>query len=68
MQSKCAHFGFPLAKGVLIGDKILCPLHNAGFSIKTGEAEQGPVFGGLKTFPVEVKDGKIKVTIPKVGW
>lgn len=35
-QSKCAHFGFSLAKGLLFGDKIICPLHNAGFSIKTG--------------------------------
>eukprot|EP00178_Gracilaria_changii_P006133 TRINITY_DN20498_c0_g1_i1.p1 TRINITY_DN20498_c0_g1~~TRINITY_DN20498_c0_g1_i1.p1 ORF type:complete len:145 (-),score=0.39 TRINITY_DN20498_c0_g1_i1:585-1019(-) len=52
VQSKCSHFGFSLAKGIMIGDKLLCPLHNAGFSVKTGEAEQGPVFGGLKTFPV----------------
>lgn len=52
VQSKCAHFGFPLAKGMMIGDKLLCPLHNAGFSIKTGQPEQGPVYGGLKTFPV----------------
>jgi len=37
IQSKCSHFGFNLAKGSLIGDKIICPLHNAGFSIKTGQ-------------------------------
>lgn len=49
-QSKCSHFGFSLAKGFLSGDKIICPLHNAGFSIKTGKADQGPVFNGLKTF------------------
>lgn len=53
---------------MMIGDKLLCPLHNAGFSVITGEAEQGPVFGGLKTFPVEIKGDKIRVTIPKVGW
>ena len=60
-QSKCAHFGFSLAKGFLSGDKIICPLHNAGFSIKTGKPDQGPVFNGLKTFPVDVKGGKIIV-------
>lgn len=53
IQSKCSHFGFSLAKGLLLGDKIICPLHNAGFDIKTGQQEQGPVFDGLKTFPVE---------------
>lgn len=52
IQSKCAHFGFNLSKGSLIGDKIVCPLHNAGFSIKTGQEEAGPVYNGLKTFKV----------------
>jgi len=41
-----------LAKGLLIGDKIICPLHNAAYKINTGQEEQGPVYGGLKTFPV----------------
>lgn len=67
-QSKCSHFGFNLAKGLLIGDKIICPLHNAGFKITTGQEEQGPVFGGLKTFKVERKDGKIIVKVPQEGW
>lgn len=69
IQSKCSHFGFNLAKGLLIGDKIICPLHNAAFDIKTGQQDQGPVFDGLKTFPVEkTPEGKIKLTVPKVGW
>lgn len=67
-QSKCSHFGFNLAKGLLIGDKIICPLHNAGFRITTGQEEQGPVFGGLKTFKVERKNGKIIVKVPQEGW
>jgi nitrite reductase/ring-hydroxylating ferredoxin subunit len=67
-QSKCSHFGFNLAKGLLIGDKIICPLHNAGFKITTGHEEQGPVFGGLKTFKVERSNGKITVKVPKDGW
>lgn len=67
-QSKCSHYGYSLAKGLLIGDKILCPLHNAGFNIKTGEPEQGPIFAGLQTFPVERVNGKIRVTVPKEGW
>jgi hypothetical protein len=46
----------------------MCPLHNAGFSIKTGKPDQGPVFNGLKTFDTEVKDGKIIVKVPKDTW
>lgn len=52
IQSKCAHFGFSLAKGLLVGDEILCPLHNAGFSIATGQPNKGPSFNGLRTFQV----------------
>jgi len=65
IQSKCSHFGFNLAKGLLVGDEIICPLHNAGFSIATGEPNQGPVFNGLRTFGVERVDGVIKVSVPK---
>lgn len=68
IQSKCSHFGFNLAKGLLVGDKIICPLHNAAFSIKTGGEDQGPVYNGLKTFQVERVDGKIRVSIPKSNW
>lgn len=68
IQSKCSHFGFSLAKGLLVGDEILCPLHNAGFSIETGEPNQGPSFNGLRTFQVERVDGMIKVSVPKEGW
>lgn len=68
IQSKCSHFGFSLAKGLLVGDEIICPLHNAGFSIQTGQPNQGPVFDGLKTFQVERVDGKIRVSVPKQGW
>jgi nitrite reductase/ring-hydroxylating ferredoxin subunit len=68
IQSKCPHFGYPMVKGVLSGDKVICPLHNAGFSIKSGYPEQGPTLDGLKTFPVEVENGKVRVSVPKVGW
>jgi nitrite reductase/ring-hydroxylating ferredoxin subunit len=68
MQSKCPHFGFPMIKGVLVGDKVICPLHNAGFSVQTGYPEQGPILDGLRTFPVRVENEKVVVSVPKVGW
>lgn len=67
-QSKCSHFGFSLAKGTLVGDKIMCPLHNAGFDVKTGQPEQGPVMDGLKTFSVKRSNGKVVISVPKTGW
>jgi nitrite reductase/ring-hydroxylating ferredoxin subunit len=47
IQNKCSHFGAPLGKMLLYGDKVTCDWHGAVFSVKTGRAEQGPVFDGL---------------------
>jgi nitrite reductase/ring-hydroxylating ferredoxin subunit len=62
---KCSHFGLDLSYGVLFEDRVVCPFHLASFSVKTGEHEHGPVFKGLQTFPVEVKDGKVYVKVDK---
>lgn len=48
VSNKCTHFGAPLAKGLLVEDRVLCPFHAAGFSVKTGAHEYGPVFDGLE--------------------
>jgi nitrite reductase/ring-hydroxylating ferredoxin subunit len=37
-SSKCPHYDFSLARGVLHGDKIVCPFHNAAFCARTGTA------------------------------
>lgn len=46
-------------------DKVFCPWHNAAFSVIDGKHEIGPVFNGLATFPVTVKDGQVNIRIPK---
>ena len=33
----CTHFGAPLAKSLLVDEMVICPWHNAGFNVKTGE-------------------------------
>lgn len=53
IQDKCSHFGFSLSKGLLMGEKIVCPLHNAVFSIAYGRAENGPVFDGIRTYKIK---------------
>ena len=64
VSNKCSHAGAPLSTGVLFDDKVKCPWHNAAFSVKDvlilhiyiskkGSMEEGPMFNGLNTFPVE---------------
>ncbi|KAM3129129.1 hypothetical protein pb186bvf_018765 [Paramecium bursaria] len=65
VSNSCPHFGAPLSAGLLVGDKVKCPWHNAAFSVIDGSFEEGPMFNGLQTFPVELVDGKISIKIQK---
>ena len=39
---ECSHYGGPLAEGVLQGEEVTCPWHQARFLVKTGDqVEQG---------------------------
>lgn len=38
----CTHFGVPLSQSVLFDDKVICPAHNAAFSIINGYPEYAP--------------------------
>lgn len=78
-QSKCTHLFYPLEKGAIIDDcKIQCKLHRAEFDIKTGKAEKWANFPpgiqalnfirgekDLKTFAINVSDGKVLIDIDK---
>lgn len=39
----CSHYGAPLAKGVLSGNRVVCPWHAACFNVATGDIEDGCV-------------------------
>lgn len=76
-QSKCTHMLAPLAKGKIVDEcKVQCPLHRARFDIRTGEVIDWANFPpgiqllnvvrgekALKTYPVSVKDGAVRVKI-----
>ncbi len=76
-QSSCTHLFMSLKKGKIIdGCKIQCPIHRAEFDIKSGEVVKWANFPpgiqlvntlrkekALKTYPVQVENGKICVEI-----
>ena len=65
LQNKCPHYGFALHKGLMVGNKIVCPLHNATFDVRTGRNETGPIYDGLQTYKVEQSGDKLKIYVPR---
>ncbi|XP_055003884.1 apoptosis inducing factor mitochondria associated 4 [Boleophthalmus pectinirostris] len=63
--SKCSHYGAPLIKGVLVGDRVRCPFHGACFNVKTGDIEDYPGLDSLPCYKVTVTNGQVYVTINK---
>ncbi len=58
LDDRCPHKGGPLSNGIQHGAVVTCPLHNWVISLETGLA-QGEDDGAVRTWPVEVRDGRI---------
>lgn len=61
----CPHYGAPLVKGILSGERIVCPWHHACFDVKTGDFEEPPAFDSLPSFEVKIEDDQIFVNLPE---
>jgi 3-phenylpropionate/trans-cinnamate dioxygenase ferredoxin component len=59
----CTHEGVHLAEGLVMDDIIECPKHNGRFSYKNGKARGAPACIDLETYPVEVKNGRVRIRI-----
>jgi NADPH-dependent 2,4-dienoyl-CoA reductase/sulfur reductase-like enzyme/nitrite reductase/ring-hydroxylating ferredoxin subunit len=66
---KCTHYGGPLGKGAVDGDKVRCPWHHACFSLRTGEALGAPAFDPVACWKVEKSGDTIIVRekLPKAA-
>ncbi|MCG8420085.1 MAG: non-heme iron oxygenase ferredoxin subunit [Proteobacteria bacterium] len=48
----CSHEDACLSDGIVDGDRIECPLHQARFCIRTGEYLSAPATADIEVFPV----------------
>lgn len=58
-QEFCTHRYGPLSEGAVCDGRVQCPWHRSVFDLRTGHVIQGPAKVPLRTFPVEVRNGRI---------
>lgn len=62
-QEFCTHRYGPLSEGRIDGCEVMCPWHRSRFDIRTGKVTAGPAKVDLKTFKVEVREGRIWIEV-----
>lgn len=58
-DDRCTHRGGSLAAGVMICGTAQCLWHGSQFNVDTGEVKAGPAEEPIKSYKVEVRDGKV---------
>jgi len=61
----CTHYQAPLAQGVLSGNQVICPWHNACFSILTGDQQEPPGLDSLPHYQVRLEGENVIVSVPE---
>lgn len=64
VSAYCTHYGAPLEKGVLCGERIVCPWHNACFNGISGQQDEPPGLDSLETFATRVEGDRVLVKLP----
>jgi nitrite reductase/ring-hydroxylating ferredoxin subunit len=60
-DDQCTHGPGSLSEGYIDGDTIECDFHNGAFNIRTGEVVTPPCMVPLRTYAVQVIDGKVYI-------
>lgn len=63
IQGLCTHGNAHLAGGMVKGQLIECPKHNGRFDLRDGSVRRAPPSIPLKTYPVQVRDGSLRIRI-----
>jgi len=63
LESMCTHAMFELDEAEIEKCELICPLHGARFSIKTGEVLGPPAYEDLITFPTRVENNEVQIGV-----
>ena len=62
VTGSCPHEGGPLAEGVLLGDRIMCPWHGFDFDVTTGACRAAPDLS-VNVYPVRVAGADLVIEL-----
>jgi 3-phenylpropionate/trans-cinnamate dioxygenase ferredoxin subunit len=65
IEDRCSHDDGPLCEGEWEEDRcmVVCPRHGSAFELATGRPISLPAYESVETYPVEVVDGMIRVSV-----
>ena len=63
IDDTCTHGPGSLSEGYIEDDVVECNFHNGQFNIRSGEVVSPPCMVPIKTYPVEVVDGKVTIEL-----
>jgi 3-phenylpropionate/trans-cinnamate dioxygenase ferredoxin subunit len=63
VRDECSHAAIALSEGEVDGCTLECWLHGSRFDLRTGQPSGLPATEAIATFPVEIRDGDIYVSL-----
>jgi 3-phenylpropionate/trans-cinnamate dioxygenase ferredoxin subunit/naphthalene 1,2-dioxygenase system ferredoxin subunit len=63
LSGTCTHEEADLGLGMVLEEKVVCPLHLSQFDLRTGEVLNPPATVPLKSFNVKIEDGTVYVEV-----
>lgn len=67
LATRCPHAAWPLADEPVEGFHIVCTLHGARFDMRDGCPVVGPARRPLATYPIELRDGELFLSLRTVS-
>ena len=63
LRDKCPHKGGQLSQGIVLGDRVACPLHDWKIGLDNGVAAAAPDEGCAASFPIKMEGEKIMLSL-----
>ena len=64
ISDTCTHVGGSLSGGTVDGTVVICPLHGAGFDLKTGDVTGPPASSAVTCYQVRVEGDEVQIAAP----